>query len=152
MLLMLLACYAGEIERLEGEIDDLQEEVVELEGQIAGADTAAPSDSEADTPTPGDVFVDAAYDSGPRIWTVSVELSEPGEGVLIGSYVNYDSVELPLTGTCTTAQIDEEWGGYVTFTVEVEWASGAWSCVEVLGPDAQPSTRCEAVKVRPVEC
>lgn len=150
MLLMLLACYAGEIERLEGEIDDLQEEVDELEDQIAETDSAV--DSEADIPAPGDVFVDAAWDSGSKIWTVSVELSEPGEGGLIGSYVNYDSVELPLTGTCTTAQIDEGWGYAVTFTVEVEWASGAWSCTEVLGPDAQPSTGCEAVRVRPVGC
>lgn len=182
MLWMLLAaCSRGALEDLRAEIaaledglEAVEQDVEDLEaaaadtgaadtGDSAGADTEDTSpDETADTgpgdtgesppPEPGLVFVDAHWDSNTRIWSVTVELSEDGDGVVIGSHLNIDNQMADLRGRCTSFTVDDGWTASTTFTVEVAWASGAQSCAQLLPEGIMPATGCDVLITRPTGC
>lgn len=143
-----------DVDGLEGDVDGLEDDVDDIEAQLEDTgtlDTGA-LDTGEPPPEPGEVLIDARWDAASRLWSVVVELDGDGDGSVIASYLNIDSREVELTGRCTEFAIDEQWTAAVTFTAEVEWASGAWSCTQLLHADGQPSDGCAQVVTRPSSC
>lgn len=164
-----LDALADDLEDVEDDVKDLEDADGEDTGAGDTADTGEPLDTEdsargetADTaptdtdepppPEPGDIAIDARWDSNTRIWAVTVELSEDGEGVAVGSHLNIDNHQVSLRGRCTAFTIDEGWTASTSFTVEVAWASGAESCGQLLAEGQPAATGCEVLFTRPTGC
>lgn len=179
--MLLIACWRGDIKDLRAELDAMADDLEDVEDDVAGLEAAAQDTGAADSgdtgaqdtedsaggetadtgpadtgepppPVPGDVYIDARWNSNTRIWSVTVELSEDGDGLVIGSHLNIANEATELRGRCTSFTVDDGWTADTTFTVEVAWASGAESCSQLLPEGAAPATGCDVLFTRPTAC
>lgn len=154
MLLMLLACAGAEIDRLDAEVLNLQAELDALEEQVEAIEEDEWDTGETAEPQPGEIEI-GFQSLGAPYWQADISFSEEAYGALIVTAGAAEGVITSPTWTndCFTAAwsydgpTDE-----LLLVVEVEWASGAWSCVQLVGPDVKPVTGCDVVQAHPVSC